>query len=217
MVAELESALEDAKAEGRRTHKRSKIEKQIEQMKRRIEGKHGEAKDQTLTFEDMGVDFLYVDEAHEFRKLDFATNRQAKGIDQGARPGARPLHQVALAGEASPGPQSRARLRNAGHEHHGRAVTRSCATWTRRRWRRTASAFDAWANMFGEVAPATSRTPPAAMRSSSGLQVRKRPRADEARPQFMDVLTSSDPRRPGQAPEGRGRRPRRTVVTPPRA
>lgn len=30
----------------------------------------------------MGVDFIYVDEAHEFRKLDFVTNRNnVKGID----------------------------------------------------------------------------------------------------------------------------------------
>jgi N12 class adenine-specific DNA methylase len=40
------------------------------------------SKDKALTFEEMGVDFLFIDEAHEFRKLDFATNRTAvKGID----------------------------------------------------------------------------------------------------------------------------------------
>ena len=50
-------------------------------LKRNFESKTGTGKDQALTFEDMGVDFVYVDEAHEFRKLDYATNRAVKGID----------------------------------------------------------------------------------------------------------------------------------------
>jgi len=38
-------------------------------------------KDNAVNFEDMGADFIFCDEAHAYRKLDFVTNRQAKGID----------------------------------------------------------------------------------------------------------------------------------------
>jgi N12 class adenine-specific DNA methylase len=58
--------------------------KKIEAMKKKLEQKLLKAtdhKDQTLTFEEMGVDFLFVDEAHLFRKLSFSTVLgQLKGI-----------------------------------------------------------------------------------------------------------------------------------------
>ena len=35
-----------------------------------------------FTFEEMGIDFLFVDEAHKFRKLDFATKMSnIKGVN----------------------------------------------------------------------------------------------------------------------------------------
>lgn len=37
-------------------------------------------RDKAVLFEDMGVDFLFVDEAHEFRKLDYATKMTIKGL-----------------------------------------------------------------------------------------------------------------------------------------
>jgi len=79
MIAELQAMADEA---GDRTS-RSKIETQIEAIKRRFAGKAStDEKDNVVNFEDMGVDMLYVDEAHEFRKLDFATNRtNIKGID----------------------------------------------------------------------------------------------------------------------------------------
>jgi N12 class adenine-specific DNA methylase len=75
------SALEDVDKGDRVTVKQ--IERRIEQLERRLEGKQGkDKKDQVLTFEELGVDKLYVDEFHEFRKLDFATNQgNVKGID----------------------------------------------------------------------------------------------------------------------------------------
>ena len=39
--------------------------------------------DATLTFEKLGIDALFVDEAHNYKKLGFNTNLKAKGIDTG--------------------------------------------------------------------------------------------------------------------------------------
>ena len=77
-IAQLEEAIEDS--EDRIS--RSRLEQRLEQAKRRTEARFSKSKDQAVFFEDMGVDFLYVDEAHGFRKLDFVTNRdRVKGID----------------------------------------------------------------------------------------------------------------------------------------
>lgn len=60
---------------------RSRLEKQIERLEQRLSGKAQRRQDQVFTFEEMGVDFLFVDEAHLFRKLDFGTKMSnVKGI-----------------------------------------------------------------------------------------------------------------------------------------
>jgi N12 class adenine-specific DNA methylase len=59
-----------------------KLQNQIEKLEQRLSKSESSDKDLTTTFEEMGVDFLFVDEAHQFRKLDFATKQsQMKGID----------------------------------------------------------------------------------------------------------------------------------------
>ncbi len=85
IVDELTAALEDTE-EGDRI-RRSQLEKQIEQVERRFDSITNQSqKDTTVSFEDIGADFLFVDEAHEFRKLDFHTNMNVKGVDpQGSR------------------------------------------------------------------------------------------------------------------------------------
>lgn len=58
-----------------------RMNKQREKLEQRLSKASGTDKDQTLTFEEMGVDFVFVDEAHLFRKLSFATKQgQMKGI-----------------------------------------------------------------------------------------------------------------------------------------
>ena len=58
-----------------------RLQKQKEKLEQRLSKSQGTDKDQTLTFEEMGVDFLFVDEAHQFRKLSFATKQgQLKGV-----------------------------------------------------------------------------------------------------------------------------------------
>jgi N12 class adenine-specific DNA methylase len=58
-----------------------RIEQTIESLQQRLSGRLGR-KDQVFNFEETGVDFLFVDEAHLFRKLDFATKMgSVRGID----------------------------------------------------------------------------------------------------------------------------------------
>lgn len=80
LVADLEAAIEEADGDDRIGRK--KLEAQLEKLQQRIEAKSdNEKQDDVVFFEDMGVDFMFVDEAHEFRKLDFVTNRtNVKGI-----------------------------------------------------------------------------------------------------------------------------------------
>lgn len=58
------------------------IENRIEKLEQRMaDRQNSDKKDRVLTFEELGVDKLYVDEFHEFRKLDIATNQSnVKGI-----------------------------------------------------------------------------------------------------------------------------------------
>jgi N12 class adenine-specific DNA methylase/adenylate kinase family enzyme len=66
--------------------KKAPTVKDIERAKKRIQTKldkliKAERKDAGVTFEEMGVDFLYVDEAHEFKNLWFMTRHtRVKGI-----------------------------------------------------------------------------------------------------------------------------------------
>ncbi|MBI5255282.1 MAG: hypothetical protein HY855_02195 [Burkholderiales bacterium] len=81
----MRAALEEAEAEegngGRKSMRVKQIEKQIENLEQKLEAALSSVgKDRNVRFDELGVDFLYVDEAHEFRKLDFATARQVKGI-----------------------------------------------------------------------------------------------------------------------------------------
>jgi N12 class adenine-specific DNA methylase len=79
ILQELQDELDDS--EGDRV-KRSRLQQQIEAAEQyfdKIVSSHG--KDSAVSFEDMGIDMIYADEAHQYRKLDFATNQKVKGID----------------------------------------------------------------------------------------------------------------------------------------
>lgn len=61
---------------------RSRMEKQIEGLEQRLSVNKRSKKDQVYTFEETGIDFLFVDEAHLFRKLSFSTKMgNIKGVD----------------------------------------------------------------------------------------------------------------------------------------
>lgn len=59
-----------------------RIQARIEAITQKFLGRMNSNRDNVLNFEELGVDFLYVDEAHEFRKLDFTTSQtNLKGVD----------------------------------------------------------------------------------------------------------------------------------------
>ncbi|MBI4695594.1 MAG: hypothetical protein HY749_16375 [Gammaproteobacteria bacterium] len=62
--------------------RRKRLENAIEKLEQRLSGNlKGGSKDQVFTFEELGVDYLFVDEAHLFRKLAFATRMSSvKGV-----------------------------------------------------------------------------------------------------------------------------------------
>ncbi|MBN2760868.1 MAG: PLxRFG domain-containing protein [Rhodobacteraceae bacterium] len=69
--------------EGAKMNTRKKIEQLLEAAEQKIQRQTSTAnKDQVFTFDEIGVDMMFVDEAHLFRKLSFATqNGNIKGID----------------------------------------------------------------------------------------------------------------------------------------
>lgn len=82
ILDDLEAELADAaKNKGDRV-RRSQLQRQVEAVTQRFDSILAAGKkDNIVSFEDMGVDFVYVDEAHTHRKLDFNTEQKIKGID----------------------------------------------------------------------------------------------------------------------------------------
>lgn len=78
-IATFEQLIQAADGDDRITRKR--LEKMKERLAEELETIR-ERRDDMLTLHEIGVDQLFVDEAQEFRKLTFATNRQnLKGVD----------------------------------------------------------------------------------------------------------------------------------------
>ena len=66
---------------------RKRMEEAIERMQNQLTRATRKRSDQVFTFEELGVDMLFVDEAQEFRKLAFATTQgSVKGIDNTGGP-----------------------------------------------------------------------------------------------------------------------------------
>jgi N12 class adenine-specific DNA methylase len=150
MIAEMQAAMEGL---GDRDPSRKQLERNIETLEKRLEGDlSGERRDKNVYFEDMGVDFLFVDEAHLYRKLPFVTNQgNIKGIDPNGSQYALDLY---------------VKTRWLEEEHPGRNLVMASGTpitntvgelYTVQRYmaekvleERGLRQFDAWASMFGE-------------------------------------------------------------------
>jgi N12 class adenine-specific DNA methylase len=157
LVQQLRDAINELDPDDQ-TQKRliKRLENRIEQIERRFAGRtSGEGKDDVVNFEDMGVDFLYVDEAHEFRKLDFVTNHsELKGITPEGSQRALDLH-IKLSWLNQQRPGRSAVLAS------GTPITNTIGElFTIQRYMDPQELedsglghFDAWANMFGEVVP----------------------------------------------------------------
>ncbi|WP_172565590.1 PLxRFG domain-containing protein [Vibrio navarrensis] len=80
-IAELRSALEEARAEAKNSGQRgasiSQIEESIKRLKDKITEKEKALSENSdkigVNFSDLGVDYLVIDEAHEFKNLTYAT------------------------------------------------------------------------------------------------------------------------------------------------
>lgn len=192
-LEQLDAALEEADDDDRITRK--KLEKRKEYFENKILGKAAKArKDNVITFEDMGVDFLYVDEAHEFRKLDFVTNRaNVKGIDAAGSAKALDLYVKTLfLSRQKPG-------RSHAFASGTPVVNTMAELFSIMRFMDPASLerdglehFDAWASMFGQVAAGVEQNAAGVYETVERFskfvnmpELMKRVRS------FMDVLTSS--------------------------
>jgi N12 class adenine-specific DNA methylase len=85
-IAEIEEAIRDQKAESRGTRLVKELERVRKRLKFKLEALSAEdRKDQTLTFEELGVDRLFVDEAHKFKNLFYVTKMtRVAGLPQTA-------------------------------------------------------------------------------------------------------------------------------------
>ncbi|HZX79912.1 MAG TPA: PLxRFG domain-containing protein [Lysobacter sp.] len=214
LVQDLQAALQGLDGDDRITRK--KLEAQLERLQQRFESKTDDSKkDDVVFFEDMGVDFLYVDEAHEFRKLDFVTNRQnVKGISPQGSAMAMDLYAKVryLAGQRP------------GRSHvfaSGTPVTNTMGElYTVQRFMdydgmRAAGLhhFDAWASEYGEVVTEYERN--AAGQYQPVERFAKFNNIPELMMQIrerMDVLTSSQLGELVKRPDLRGGQPDMVVV-----
>jgi len=193
ILNDLRQALEDLRAEGGARHLIRNIEQRIEQAEQRFDSIASSKKgDHVVDFEDMGVDFLFVDEAHMFRKLDFATNQQVKGIDPNGSRMALDLYLKTQYLES----------KTPGRSHvfmSGTPITNTMGElYTIMKYFDEGAMekdgirhFDAWSSMFGETRP--DYEPNAAGRYELVTRFAKFNNLPELRKRvgmFMDVLTT---------------------------
>ena len=213
-IAEWQDALADVDKNDRVTVKQ--VQRRIEMLERRLEAAQSEAKDRVLTFEELGVDRLFVDEAHEFRKLSFPTNQgNIKGIDPDGSQRAMDLFMKTQY------------LRS---QKPGRALVMASGTpvtntmgelYTVQRFFQPdqmaedgMDSFDAWANQYGDVVAGFEQN------AAGGYEVVSRFAKFQNVPElmrrvrsFMDILTSSNLGELVQRPDVAGGG-REVVVTP---
>jgi N12 class adenine-specific DNA methylase len=214
-IAEWQTALDEADKGDRITRKQ--IERRIEQLERRLEARQGgDKKDKVLSFEELGVDRLFVDEGHEFRKLDFATNQGAiKGIDPDGSQRAMDLFmKVNYLREKNPG---RALVMASGTpitNTMGELYTVQRLFQPEQLAQDGLDSFDAWSNQYGDIVAGFEQN------AAGGYEIVNRFAKFQNVPElmrrvrsFMDILTSSNLGELVQRPavEGGGRQ---IMVTP---
>ena len=214
-IEEWKQSLEETDQSDRITRKQ--IERRIEQLERRLEARQSkDKKDQVLSFEELGVDRLFVDESHEYRKLDFATNQgNIKGIDpQGSQRALDLFMKVQYLRSKKPG---RALVMAS-----GTPITNTMGElFTVQRFFQPdqlaedgLDTFDAWANQYGDVVAGFEQN------AAGGYEVVSRFAKFQNMPElmrrvrsFMDILTSSSLGELVQRPAVKGGG-REIVVTP---
>lgn len=173
-----------------------KIAQILEQAEQRLSKLTSDTrKDAVFDFDEIGVDMLFVDEAHLFRKLSFATtNGNIKGIDPSGSQASMDLFiKSRVVDERNPG---RGLILAS-----GTPITNTMAElYTLSRLmqpealaERNISAFDAWAATFGEVASELEQTPDGGYKEVSRFsKFVNTPELSLMVRQIMDVVTSAD-------------------------
>lgn len=168
----------------------------LQAMKQRLEQKLSKSdadRDLTLNFEDMGVDFLFVDEAHQFRKLPYVTlQSDVKGIDPNGSDMSRDLHM---------------KIRYLESQRPGRSVVLASGTpvtntmgelYSLSRYlqpnamaTREVGTFDAWAQTFANTKTALEQNPDGSYKPQTRLsQFVNMPELYKMVGAVMDVVTS---------------------------
>jgi N12 class adenine-specific DNA methylase len=85
-LAAIEDAIEDAKAgEGGDSFTVKDLVKLMERKRQKLEALLDRRKDEVLTFEEMGIDAILIDEVHSYKRSEFYTRlNKVKGIDNGS-------------------------------------------------------------------------------------------------------------------------------------
>ena len=79
-IAEMQAAITLAReTEGKKSRTAAQYQKSLERMRERMKELIDKPKDQLLTFQQLGVDMLTVDESQEFKNLFFTTQRRGVG------------------------------------------------------------------------------------------------------------------------------------------
>lgn len=196
-IEEWHAALEATKeSDGDNRTSVKQLERNIEGLERNLDTLlDAKEKDGAVFFEDMGVDKLYIDEAHEFRKLNFVTKMgNIKGIDPAGSQKAMDLDlKLQLLRKNNP---TRAFVGAS-----GTPVTNTMGElYTIQRYFQPEQLeqdglhhFDSWSNQFGEVvegleqnAAGNYEVVPRFARFVNVPELMSRVRS------FMDVLTSND-------------------------
>lgn len=196
-IEEWQAALESTKAsDGDNRTSVKQLERNIESLERNLDDLlDAKEKDGAVFFEDMGVDKLYIDEAHEFRKLNFVTKMgNIKGIDPAGSQKAMDLDlKLQLLRKNNP---TRAFVGASGTpvtNTMGELYTIQHYFQPEQLKQDGLHHFDSWANQFGEVvegleqnAAGNYEVVPRFARFVNVPELMSRVRS------FMDVLTSQD-------------------------
>ena len=217
ILDDLEDELDRTAKDNDSRVRRSQLEQQIEATKQRFDSiLSAGKKDNVIPFEDLGVDMLYVDEAHAYRKLDFHTAQQIKGIDpNGSRRALDMYVKTRVLDRARPGRSfvfaSGTPVTNTMGELY--TVMRFFAPDTLDR--DGTATFDSWARAYGDVVPALEQN------ASGKYEVVDRFARFENVPelmarvrQFMDVLQSEHLGAVVERPDIEGGKPQLIIVEP---
>lgn len=194
-IADLRSALEEIDGDQSNRVTIKQLEQQIEQLEQRQQVLRNRKKDAVYTFEETGVDFLFVDEAHLFRKLGFATKMgQVKGIDpNGAQSSFDLFAKIQLLESRTPG--------RSVVLASGTPITNTMAElYTVQRYMQRGmlrakglERFDAWAGSFGDTDTKLEQDPAGGYKPVTRFaKFVNVPELSVMVRQFMDVVTSQE-------------------------